>query len=38
MIVQYIIIVGIILLISWGVRYLSYRMVQRDSEKRSNNH
>jgi len=38
-IIEYVVIVGIILLISWGVRYLSFRLLQSESKKRnSNNH
>jgi len=35
--IEYVIILGMILLISWGVRYLSFRLLQSESKKRNNN-
>jgi len=37
MIIEYVVIIGIILFISWGVRYLSFRLLQSESKKRNNN-
>jgi len=35
LIIEYVVIIGIILLISWGVRYLSFRLLQSESKKRT---